>query len=656
MTHVDRDTNSNSRPPDRRELLLLAVVLACGFALRLAQLQASAVEHFDEGVYASNRWFLADEGYEYPGRHLYAPPLLPWLIEWSMTLFGAGHWGTMLPTLLAGCATLPLVWWVARSWFGPRAGLSAVVLASLSDIHALYSRTALTDVSLCFWLLLSVFATWKSLTTGRHRWTLLAGTATGLAWWTKYNGWLPLAIGLAGLVPWVWFGGRPGIRDEGEWTGTTPRQRGRLRGGHDAGARSGGDLGTALGLSLLRWGAITLLAAAVWSPVLISLQSQGGYAGVAANHSRYVVGPTGWIDSFIRQAAIHHFLSGSLSCLGMTLALVLPALPARLPGSTWNRTDARSGTSGGHTAARLNEPTPGGRQPATATTLCLVAAGLLAGGLSAVAGATTILALLGVAGIIVWFLPVRERLSRQSGGPGFSLQVWLLAAWFSSLLLVTPMYWPYPRLTLPWLMASWLGTAALVGRLDDWLWSGDWAVKARPRSALLATGGIALGVGLACLVIAGSGLLAKRIPAWQTRTGLEEVSAKIVDDVAYSASGLPRDPAVPADFVIYVYGEPPLFFHLSRISDQDDSFAVQPAGNLGITALPVPTYLVVGPHALRNERFRRDWQMHSNRFRLIATYEEDASDLVLLNHYPPTEIGKGDSRPLQEVQLYLLEP
>ena len=72
--------------PARAELLCLAGAILLGAILRLAYPGRMAIEHFDEGVYASNFWFGAEEGYEYPARHLYAPPLLPAAIEWTMIL------------------------------------------------------------------------------------------------------------------------------------------------------------------------------------------------------------------------------------------------------------------------------------------------------------------------------------------------------------------------------------------------------------------------------------------------------------------------------------------------------------------------------------------------------------------------------------------
>ena len=74
--------------PCRKEILLIATIVLLGTILRFAYPSRMAVEHFDEGVYASNIWFGEATNYQFPNRHLYAPPLLPYLIEWSVIFLG----------------------------------------------------------------------------------------------------------------------------------------------------------------------------------------------------------------------------------------------------------------------------------------------------------------------------------------------------------------------------------------------------------------------------------------------------------------------------------------------------------------------------------------------------------------------------------------
>ncbi len=87
-------------------------------------------------MYASNRFF-ADGSY--PARYLYAPPLLPALIELAMLAAGPTSYAAVLPNLIFSTLTVALCWWAAREWFGRSAGFAAAALAAFNDF---YSRTA----------------------------------------------------------------------------------------------------------------------------------------------------------------------------------------------------------------------------------------------------------------------------------------------------------------------------------------------------------------------------------------------------------------------------------------------------------------------------------------------------------------------------------
>ncbi|MDB5345438.1 MAG: phospholipid carrier-dependent glycosyltransferase [Schlesneria sp.] len=264
---------SEQSRPARAELLCLAGAILFGAILRLGYPSRMAIEHFDEGVYASNFWFGAEEGYEYPARHLYAPPLLPAAIEWTMiiaSLCGIRPTGfiPMIPSLIAGLAMIPSMWWVGRRWFGPSAGIVSAWFVAASDFHSSYSRAALTDVPVCLFILWGVYFTWQALQTGTRRSIILAALFTALAWWTKYNGWLPLAVGLSGGVAW---------------------QATLLRGERQ------------LLQVAKRWLMVGGLSFLLWSPVLIGLQKHGGYGAVASNHKQYIEGFAKWSTNTARQ-------------------------------------------------------------------------------------------------------------------------------------------------------------------------------------------------------------------------------------------------------------------------------------------------------------------------------------------------------------------
>jgi len=277
----------------------VVLISLLGATLRFWDLSAIAVEHFDEGVYASNLWFTAEEGYRYPDRHLYAPPLLPSLIEWSLLIFGTAGWVPALPSLVAGVCTIPLIWWMGRKLAGPTAGLAAAILLATNDVHILYSRTALTEAVLCFCMLLSVslvhctFLELKNPPVFSKRsigLAVLSGLMAGLAWLTKYNGWLSLAIIYSGSLAWAVFS-RFSIA-QWKWLAA-------------------------------HYAIIGLVAGLVWGPYLLSLDEFGGYAAVAANHRQYFGGLAEWGPALARQISNQWQLSSWTTLVGLIAVGVL---------------------------------------------------------------------------------------------------------------------------------------------------------------------------------------------------------------------------------------------------------------------------------------------------------------------------------------------
>lgn len=419
---------------ERQECLWLAGAVVFGAIVRLWYPGRMAIEHFDEGVYASNFWF---GGMPYPSQHLYAPPLLPNLIEWSMitaSLCGLKPTGfvPMIPSLVAGIATIPSIWWICRRWFGAAAGLTSAWLVATSDFHASYSRAALTDVLLCLFILWAVYFIERALTKATTpptnvvergkskqaarrnlpwREIILGGVFTGLAWWTKYNGWLPLAIGIAGGVYWQIL------------TPSPERQVRRI---------------------LICLGLIVIIAGVIWSPVLWELQQpdaagnfKGGYAAVAANHRQYLVGVKGWIHSIWVQMynvgiyenpfEIFYAPFPHLHTLQREQRLDFQELKGDLQGGTWQ------------------------------SKLALFHAVLFED-------------------ILPFFIPIlllalslwvclRSMLVKPT--PTRLLAMCLMAAWFAGLTIATPFYHPYPRLVLPLLCSAWICVGLYLARESD---------------------------------------------------------------------------------------------------------------------------------------------------------------------------------------------
>lgn len=471
-----------------------------------------AIEHFDEGVYASNFWF---GGVPYPAQYLYAPPLLPTAIEWTMivaSLCGIKPTGfiPMIPSLIAGIATIPSIWWVGRRWFGVTAGLTSAWLVATSDFHTCYSRAALTDVPVCLFMLWAVYFLWRTFEKAtmasekvveRRKpkaparpslpWSdiLLAGLFTGLAWWTKYNGWLPLAIGLSGGAFWQLL------------TPSAERQISR---------------------TLTCWFLVASFAFVIWSPVLWGLQDEkyGGYASVAANHRQYVVGLKGWRKS--AQAQMYN-IGAYENPLEIFYA------PFRNQKSLRRDID-----------------------PDIQTISFLARVGLWRFAFE------TLHRMLYEA-VFILFVPIvslaicpwicfrKIFLDRNSAE---LIPVCLASVWFVGMTFATPMYHPYPRLVLPWLFSTWICFGAWfqswLGRPSD----GRSGELKKPRIRILA---------LMLIAVSSIRTLSGSANAWHDRTGIEQIGEQFARSIKQEI----KKPGSPDNkSLTIVLGEPALVFGL----------------------------------------------------------------------------------------------
>ena len=581
---VQRETQ-----PGSKRWLQLAIVLIAAFALRALWLDRAAVEHFDEGVYASNQMMVnSDEAY--PQRDFYAPPLVPAIVEYSRLFLGQNSWGTMLPGVLFGALTVVLAFHVARRWFGMEAAWPTAIITGLSEFHIIYSRSTLTDVFLGFFLLLAVYLGTEAVRYRRVGTAVLAGIACGLAWWSKYSGWLPMAIVGTATAVWIAF--------HRKHTGPVK----------------------AIACVVVMCAA----AAATWAPVWFGLEDVGGYAAIRANHARYVVGFAGWFESAKQQMNAHRVLDGWLAWISLSVAMLVNfGWQLRTRGFTWNQPEDQFQLSG-----------------SLLLKMCLGAAMLSLLAASGV-GTTSVLfcvALGGLAGRLRWpAIPIdSEEASNEEAIARWTLPCWVLVVWIGSLSLMTPTYRAYPRLTLPLLIPIWLAAGA---GISWWVrsnlrWHGR---KGTERPVLQQN---LMLIGLCCLagfVIVRNGVLVKATTsAWKPRSGMRTLAASIVDECVTD-----RD-----NVVIYTYGEPALFYHLrSRglLAQPVSSVPTSPPSGGGGT---FEVLLIEGPHARRSDSFNEDSNLILRNYEKAATYDVASSDLVLLNDRDASKmLGPGGREP-----------
>ena len=172
----------------------------------LAESDVDPVAHIqaqDEAVYAAVSLHMAASGGwltpMFLGRYVFfKPPLLYWLSGGAAKLFG--EWALRLPSLLAGALIAAILFlWAGRGL----AGIAAALLLLSNHMFFVLARTALTDMLLALWMVLTLFAVARDpkLAGGLAPW--MAGVAAGLAIMTKgVAGVLPLLMLAALGIPW----------------------------------------------------------------------------------------------------------------------------------------------------------------------------------------------------------------------------------------------------------------------------------------------------------------------------------------------------------------------------------------------------------------------------------------------------------------------
>lgn len=597
MNHPNSEIEQESI--GRAETLALLAIVVLAAVLRIQELDRVHIEHFDEGVYASNRWFTLEEEARYPNRHLYAPPLLPALLEWSQLLLGTGSWGVLFLPVALGTLTVGLVWWLMRHWTGPVAALATAFIVAISEPHILYSRTALTDVPMIALMLIAIGLAWQGIASSDWKRSLAAGIITGLCWSTKYNGWFPLAVSGAGLGTFSLF--------HVKRFGGFPR-------------------------AWVSWLLICMAATIVWIPAWSDLQQEGrgGYSAVQKNHSNYIEGSAKWVGNFQQQFDNLIWFESS-SMRGILSGLLIVSGCVVFVGGV------RFGASDGK------------RNPlefAVGTILVVAAIALAVGPFLPWHLILLAAALFGyVSRLREVIVPPDDR----SLTADRLLATWFCLAWFVSLVIVTPLYHPYPRLALPLLVSIWIGFGFAVEQCVHLLAK---PFVSRETNWLLSICGVASLVLVILLRPSGPEAEWKR-NAWQPRDGVAEVASSIVRECERSRT----DTSGENPYVIYTYAEPALFYQLCRLAPQD--VAIEPVSNLGFVSTnsgqsKVAIFLATGPHAEDDEEFARQLFESGDRLKVVSELPIRLSDLVLLNAQVPESLRARLAAPQARFHLFEL--
>lgn len=121
----------------------LRLAIATGIALRVIEYLRARSLWIDESMLAANvALHSARDLIPVPHFEQVAAPLFVWMLRYSVIVFGVNEYALRLVPLIAGCATVPLVWLAARRSIGPRPALIATWLTAITPALLLHSAEA----------------------------------------------------------------------------------------------------------------------------------------------------------------------------------------------------------------------------------------------------------------------------------------------------------------------------------------------------------------------------------------------------------------------------------------------------------------------------------------------------------------------------------
>jgi 4-amino-4-deoxy-L-arabinose transferase-like glycosyltransferase len=133
-------------------------------------------------------------------------PAFLWVMEISARLFGFNQWSVLVPQALEGVATVAIVYFAVRRWFGAAAATIAGVVVVLTPVAAMMFRFNNPDALLVLLLTAGAYSTLRAVESGSTRWLVLAAALIGTGFLTKM---LQAFVVLPVLFAIYLFAGRP---------------------------------------------------------------------------------------------------------------------------------------------------------------------------------------------------------------------------------------------------------------------------------------------------------------------------------------------------------------------------------------------------------------------------------------------------------------
>ena len=132
------------------------------------------------------------------------PPLHHAVLWVTVRLLGASEFAVRLPSLLAGVALVPALYWVGSVIYDKRTGWVAALLASIAPFCVWYSQEARMYAIFMLLATLAVGAVVQAIRLGTTAWWVVYGVLTGLLLWTQYFAILPVIVQQAAIAWVLW--------------------------------------------------------------------------------------------------------------------------------------------------------------------------------------------------------------------------------------------------------------------------------------------------------------------------------------------------------------------------------------------------------------------------------------------------------------------
>lgn len=113
--------------------------------------------------------------------NMYNGPLYYYMMATSMAIWWMNPIAAAVMIALIGTATVGLVYYLARQWFGKVAAIVSATLYALSPVNIIYSRSSWNPNPAPFFALLGILGLYLSRKTKNYLWLILTGAALAFA-------------------------------------------------------------------------------------------------------------------------------------------------------------------------------------------------------------------------------------------------------------------------------------------------------------------------------------------------------------------------------------------------------------------------------------------------------------------------------------------